>query len=178
MARDYIETDAKIFWAQLELENQEAEEILRGAGREDIVMNRCIKQEHTRLISETPIRFINDKQLIIEENPSLLGFLLTIQFPWLGWPVKWRGPCLICLFDHKGNLAVDKSKAWYKADDIVGNSRSTNQSVVDRAPSELRNPFMVSRLLAEGTQRLPLGPFVIDRKRITSTKLRLWYCGR
>ena len=46
----FIETDAKIFWAQLELENQEAEEILRGAGREDIVMNRCIKREHTRLI--------------------------------------------------------------------------------------------------------------------------------
>ena len=50
VARDFIETDAKIFWAQLELENQEAEEILRGAGREDIVMNRCIKREHTRLI--------------------------------------------------------------------------------------------------------------------------------
>ena len=50
MARDFIGTDAKIFWAQLELENQEAEEILRGAGREDIVMNRCIKREHTRLV--------------------------------------------------------------------------------------------------------------------------------
>ena len=50
VARDFIETDAKIFWVQLELENQEAEEILRGAGREDIVMNRCIKREHTRLI--------------------------------------------------------------------------------------------------------------------------------
>ena len=50
VARDFIETDAKIFWAQLEMENQEAEEILRGAGREDIVMNRCIKREHTRLI--------------------------------------------------------------------------------------------------------------------------------
>ncbi|EFX38093.1 CoA binding domain protein [Streptococcus parasanguinis ATCC 903] len=50
VARDFIETDVKIFWAQLELENQEAEEILRGAGREDIVMNRCIKREHTRLI--------------------------------------------------------------------------------------------------------------------------------
>ena len=50
VARDFIETDAKIFWAQLELENQEAEEILRGAGREDIVMNRCIKREHTRFV--------------------------------------------------------------------------------------------------------------------------------
>lgn len=50
VARDFIETDAKIFWAQLELENQEAEEILRRSGREDIVMNRCIKREHTRLV--------------------------------------------------------------------------------------------------------------------------------
>ena len=50
VARDFIESDAKIFWAQLELENQEAEEILRRAGREDIVMNRCIKREHTRLV--------------------------------------------------------------------------------------------------------------------------------
>ena len=50
VARDFLQVNAKIFWAQLELENQEAEEILRGAGREDIVMNRCIKREHTRLI--------------------------------------------------------------------------------------------------------------------------------
>ena len=59
VARDFIETDAKIFWAQLELENQEAEEILRGAGREDIVMNRCIKREHTPTdLRRLPIRFI------------------------------------------------------------------------------------------------------------------------
>lgn len=50
VARDFIQTDAKIFWAQLGLENQEAEDILRSAGREDIVMNRCIKREHTRLV--------------------------------------------------------------------------------------------------------------------------------
>lgn len=50
VARDFIETDAKIFWAQLGLENQEAEDILRSAGREDMVMNRCIKREHTRLV--------------------------------------------------------------------------------------------------------------------------------
>lgn len=52
VARDFIETDAKIFWAQLGLENQEAEDILRSAGREDMVMNRCIKREHTRLVLE------------------------------------------------------------------------------------------------------------------------------
>lgn len=50
VARDFIESDAKIFWAQLGLENEEAEKILRDAGREDIVMNRCIKREHTRLV--------------------------------------------------------------------------------------------------------------------------------
>ena len=50
VAHDFLEADAKIFWAQLGLENEEAEQILRAAGRDDIIMNRCIKQEHTRLI--------------------------------------------------------------------------------------------------------------------------------
>lgn len=50
VARDFLEADANIFWAQLGLENEEAEQILREAGREDIVMDRCIKREHTRLI--------------------------------------------------------------------------------------------------------------------------------
>ena len=52
VARDFLQADAQIFWAQLGLENQEAEEILRAGGCEDIVMNRCIKREHTRLILE------------------------------------------------------------------------------------------------------------------------------
>ena len=50
VARDFLEADAKIFWAQLGLESEEAEQILRAAGRDDIVMDRCIKREHTRLI--------------------------------------------------------------------------------------------------------------------------------
>ncbi len=52
VARDFIETDAKIFWAQLGLENQEAEEILRGAVaryRHELLY----QTEHTRLILET-----------------------------------------------------------------------------------------------------------------------------
>ena len=49
---DFLKADAKIFWAQLGLENLEAEEILRAGGCDDIVMNRCIKREHTRLILE------------------------------------------------------------------------------------------------------------------------------
>ena len=50
VARDFLQADAQIFWAQLGLENKEAEEILRAGGCKDIVMNRCIKKEHTRLI--------------------------------------------------------------------------------------------------------------------------------
>ena len=46
VARDFIETDADIFWAQLGLQSQEAEQILREAGRDKIVMNRCIKIEY------------------------------------------------------------------------------------------------------------------------------------
>ncbi|MGX7262611.1 CoA-binding protein [Enterococcus crotali] len=45
VAKDFIETDAKIFWAQLGLESQEAAEILKKAGRNAIIMNRCIKIE-------------------------------------------------------------------------------------------------------------------------------------
>lgn len=52
LAREFVETDAKIFWAQLGLESQEAEEILRQAGRDQIVMNRCIKIEYHKMIGE------------------------------------------------------------------------------------------------------------------------------
>ncbi len=45
-AKDFIETDADIYWAQLGLQSEDAEKILRDAGRNDIVMNRCIKIEY------------------------------------------------------------------------------------------------------------------------------------
>jgi predicted CoA-binding protein len=45
VAKDFLETDAKVFWAQLGLENEEAAEMLKTAGRNDIVMDRCIKIE-------------------------------------------------------------------------------------------------------------------------------------
>lgn len=51
VAREFIETDAGVFWAQLGLENQEAEDILRQAGRNQIVMNRCIKIEYQEMKS-------------------------------------------------------------------------------------------------------------------------------
>lgn len=51
VARDFIKTEARVFWAQLGLESQEAEDVLRQAGRDDIVMNRCIKVEYRRLLA-------------------------------------------------------------------------------------------------------------------------------
>lgn len=51
VAREFIETDAGVFWAQLGLENQEAEDILRQVGRNQIVMNRCIKIEYQKMKS-------------------------------------------------------------------------------------------------------------------------------
>ena len=50
VARDLIETDADVFWAQLGLESQEAEEVLRQAGRHQIVMNKCIKIEYLNMM--------------------------------------------------------------------------------------------------------------------------------
>lgn len=52
VAKEFIETDAKIYWAQLGLESQEAEEILRQAGRDKIVMNRCIKIEYQEMMDQ------------------------------------------------------------------------------------------------------------------------------
>ncbi|HEM3577876.1 TPA: CoA-binding protein [Streptococcus suis] len=46
VAREFVQTEAQVFWAQLGLESQEAEEILRQAGRNDLVMNKCIKIEY------------------------------------------------------------------------------------------------------------------------------------
>jgi hypothetical protein len=45
IAKEFIETDAKVFWAQLGIESQEAAEILAEANRHDVVMDRCIKIE-------------------------------------------------------------------------------------------------------------------------------------
>ncbi|MGG6832119.1 UNVERIFIED_CONTAM: CoA-binding protein [Streptococcus canis] len=42
---------AKVFWAQLGLESQEAETILRSAGKKAIVMNRCLKIDYLKWIA-------------------------------------------------------------------------------------------------------------------------------
>ena len=54
VARDFVQTDARVFWAQLGLEAQDAEEFLRQSGRDQIVMNRCIKIEYNRLLGADP----------------------------------------------------------------------------------------------------------------------------
>ncbi len=45
VAREFIQTDAKVFWAQLELESREAASVLANASRNDVIMNRCIAIE-------------------------------------------------------------------------------------------------------------------------------------
>lgn len=45
VAADFLKTDAKVFWAQLGLFSAEAAEMLRAQGRNDIVMDRCVKIE-------------------------------------------------------------------------------------------------------------------------------------
>lgn len=50
VAKDFIQTDADVFWAQLGLENEEAEQILRTAGCQKIVMNRCLKIEYLEML--------------------------------------------------------------------------------------------------------------------------------
>lgn len=49
VAQEFIQSNAKVFWAQLGLESQEAEKLLCQAGRSDIVMNKCIKIEYLEM---------------------------------------------------------------------------------------------------------------------------------
>lgn len=45
IANEFVQTDAKVFWAQLGLSSEEAAIILTRHGKVDIVMDRCIKIE-------------------------------------------------------------------------------------------------------------------------------------
>ncbi|MGX7013881.1 CoA-binding protein [Vagococcus silagei] len=45
IAEEFVETDAKVFWAQLGLESEKAADILAQHHRDAVVMNRCIKIE-------------------------------------------------------------------------------------------------------------------------------------
>ncbi|MFC0274061.1 CoA-binding protein [Metabacillus herbersteinensis] len=45
VAKDFLEIDADVYWAQLGLENEEAYELLKNKNV-TVIMNRCIKVEH------------------------------------------------------------------------------------------------------------------------------------
>ncbi|OJG98284.1 CoA-binding domain-containing protein [Enterococcus termitis] len=49
VAHDFLETNATVFWAQLGLESEEAADLLKNAGRDAIIMNRCIKIELAKM---------------------------------------------------------------------------------------------------------------------------------
>jgi hypothetical protein len=50
LAADFLKTDAKVFWAQLGLQSEQAWEMLQNAGRNDVIMNRCIKIELNKMV--------------------------------------------------------------------------------------------------------------------------------
>ncbi|MBD1379352.1 CoA-binding protein [Bacillus sp. IB182487] len=45
VAKEFLEIDADVYWAQLGLENEEAYNLLKEKGY-TVIMNRCIKVEH------------------------------------------------------------------------------------------------------------------------------------
>lgn len=45
VAKDFLDIDADVYWAQLGLENEEAYELLKSKNV-TVIMNRCIKVEH------------------------------------------------------------------------------------------------------------------------------------
>lgn len=52
VAKAFLEIDAKVFWAQLGLESEEAAFLLTSAGRHHIVMDRCIKIDYQNLLEK------------------------------------------------------------------------------------------------------------------------------
>ncbi|KXT75467.1 CoA-binding protein [Streptococcus sp. DD12] len=52
VARDFLETDADVFWAQLGLQSQEANQLLRKANRHRIVMNKCLKIVYQEMLDQ------------------------------------------------------------------------------------------------------------------------------
>ena len=52
VAEDFLKIDAGTFWAQLGLENQKAEMLLRRQGCTQIVMNQCLKIVHQAMLAE------------------------------------------------------------------------------------------------------------------------------
>lgn len=51
-AHESLRLKPRLFWMQLNIENQEAAQLLTASGI-DVVMNRCIKIEHERIFGQT-----------------------------------------------------------------------------------------------------------------------------
>lgn len=49
IAEEFLQTNAKVFWAQLGIQNEEAANILQKENHEDVVMDRCIKIEWNKM---------------------------------------------------------------------------------------------------------------------------------
>lgn len=45
VAKDFLKSNASVFWAQLGIENDEAADLLYENGITDVIMNRCVKIE-------------------------------------------------------------------------------------------------------------------------------------
>lgn len=55
IAKEFLQTNAKVFWAQLGIQNEEAANILKKANHKDIVMDRCIKIEWNKMHEQNNI---------------------------------------------------------------------------------------------------------------------------
>lgn len=51
IAKEFVKTDAKVYWAQLGIENEEAAKILE-EHQKAYIMDRCIKIEYQRLLED------------------------------------------------------------------------------------------------------------------------------
>ncbi|MBS4761247.1 CoA-binding protein [Carnobacteriaceae bacterium zg-ZUI252] len=51
VAKEFVQIDAKIFWAQLGLFSQEAYDTLTQNGVQHIVMDKCVKIEHRQMLA-------------------------------------------------------------------------------------------------------------------------------
>ena len=52
IAEDFLKTDAKVFWAQLGIVNDEVADMLRAAGKVNVVMDRCVKIEINKMLAK------------------------------------------------------------------------------------------------------------------------------
>ena len=71
IAKEAIAIGAKVLWQQLDVENQEADVMVRAAGM-DSVMDRCVKIEHARLFGGLGWAGVNTK-VISAKRPKQIA---------------------------------------------------------------------------------------------------------